>query len=463
MQFFVKFISLLSLISFANADQKLITRQYSAEAVYYIPDSHTNSKHPDKPFGKDSLKDPFDLEIMKRLLTYGITFPEGSSVKIHQKTKSFEMVNTEGNHEILNYLVQHHLIFNSDIRIKGKLELYEVNYNNDLLMKPSEVSLDLLSKKEGFKKVQEISLEGRNKHKISAKHSGLEIEIFPEINAQNLKGGFGVNLSLNEGQKSNGIQLQTSLQILANKPSIIQLWNNTGKKIFYAFLTFKFLDKGGNDFTPLKVTAPKLKRGNKNVRLYHITKEVDWSLSNDLIGGINGPKWNPFIRTLSVISSEEKIKITDKLVEAYLIENNHVHFSGQIIEIKGDLKAKDRYAGIRWEDIEAVPEDKRKVLTSFSSQVSKNKKLILRNSFANIEKEDEEFSIGEKLEISFSFYRKTVSVWLKYFRNPSRENASDALSIETSFTSYLDSKLILQIHRNEETNRFLVLYLGGKK
>ena len=444
-----------------NADQKLITKQYSAEAVYYIPDFDPDSKHPELFFDKDSLKAPFDLRIMKRLLAYGISFPEGSSVKIHQKTKSFEMVNTEGNHEILNYLVQHHFVYNSDIRINGKLELFEVDYDDDLLMSSSQVSLELLSKKEGFKKVQAIPLEGRNKHKISAKQSGLKIGILPEINAQTLKGGFDVELTLNEGRKLNEIQLLTSLQIKANKPSIIQLWNNKGEKIFYAFLTFKFLDKEGKDFKPLSVTASKLKQGDKNVRLYHISQNIDWYLSDDLIGGINEPKWNPFIKTLCVISSEDKVKIAERLIEEYLIENNHLHFSGQIIEISADLKAKDRYAGISWEEIQAVPKDKRKVLTSFSAQVSKNKKLIFNNGFADIEKEDLDFSTGEKLDLSFSFYRKTVSVLLKCFRNPSKENGSDAISIETSFTSYSDSKFILQIHRNEKTNKFLVLSCGG--
>ena len=70
--------------------EELISKEYSAKAVYYIPSIDKSESHPVKDFDKDSLKDPFEPEVFGIFFQVSILYhPTKNNSDMSKKDQSF--------------------------------------------------------------------------------------------------------------------------------------------------------------------------------------------------------------------------------------------------------------------------------------------------------------------------------------------------------------------------------------
>ena len=456
---FLKLFFFSAFIFSVAAENKIISREYPAESLYYISGMDPEDKHPYETYTANHLKGNFDRDLMRRLKSLGITFDEKSSIKVHRKKASIEFVNSEKNHQRLTYLIKNYEVFNKEISVETTVKIYEISgqENFSTLIK-NKLKLNKINDNKAIKLIDSFSLKSMNNKDGKYKSKSHELSLKAIVNAVSLEGTVSVNLTLDKGHNKNEIILKNSFSISERKSSCVFYTTNSGQ-FRCAVFTFKFKDVSGQKLEPLKAKPVKCERDAKEARFYKL-KDIDdikfvWSESDDLLSKLKpGYKWNAFTKTLYCFGKKEFHEKTARYIAEEKLAPQNLNFSVKVIDVKGVVPSK----GFTIDEFKKI-DDSKKILNYYlSSPVRTKKDFVFLNNYSLIKETEEEVYTGAKININIDADIFTLSPEFKIFRNLSSVSDGE-FNTELRYSAYPGKALLLQISGGDKTeySRFLVL------
>lgn len=460
-----KIIPILFFLSTVSAQEKMITREYSAEAVYYIPGMDLDDKHPEKPYSKDSLKDPFEISLIKRLKSMSVTFPEGSSIKVHRKKETIEFVNTEKNHQIILYLVQNHEIFHKDLIIESRVRVYDVSNMKSLREINKNLSPEKMSSLEGVKEIKSFHLKSSNNKEAKLKIKNSELSISARVNSLKLNGEFAIKLSLHKGEKDKELFIQTIFKASMDDPQLIFFSNNAGE-FKCAVFEFEFKSLNGQKLKALNIFEPKATYESSEVRLYKLPDVEDepgwsfiWRYKKDYTRvPKKGWKWNPYIKTLAFRGTAIQLAEADKKVSNSLQTTSNLYLTVKIIETKEKLNSDNQFKEVSLDDINKIPVSEKELKFLLNTPLLNKKELKFSNDYKSIGEPDDEIYKGTLFKTVIERVGAVLSQDFEFFQSLSDKPNEDETGIETRYNCYSGKPLVLQLSGgHQENSRFLIL------
>ena len=447
------------------AEEKMLTKEYSAEAVYNIPGMDVEDKHPERPYSKDSLKDPFEISLIKRLKSMSVTFPEGSSIKVHRKKETIEFVNTEKNHQRILYLVQNHEIYHKDLIIESRVRVYDISDMKSLKTINKNLSPGKIKSLDGVKEVKFFHLKSSNNKEAKLKIKNSELSISARVNSLKLNGEFAIKLSLDKGEEDKELFIQTTFKASMDDPQIFLFSNNKGE-FKCAVFEFEFKGLNGQKLKALKIFEPKAINESSEVRLYKLPDvegepgwRFTWRYKKDYTRvPKKGWKWNPYIKTLAFRGTASQLAEADKKVSNFLQTTSNLYLSVKIIETKEKLNSDNSFKGVSLDEINRVPDSKKKLTFLLNTPLLNKKELEFNNDYKIIEGPDDEICKGTLFKAVIERLGTVFSHDFEIFKNLSDKSNEDEIGTETRYNCYSGKPLVLQLSGgHQENSRFLIL------
>ncbi|MCM8541713.1 MAG: hypothetical protein NE328_15700 [Lentisphaeraceae bacterium] len=428
-----------------------------------------NDTHPESPYTKDSLKDPFEINLFKRSKSMGITFPAGSSIKIHRKKETIEFVNTAKNHERILYFVKNHEIYSRDLIIKSKVKVFDISDKKLLTKINKKFNSDEIKNLDGLKEVNSFLLKSFNNKEGKLKVENNELSVKATVNSLTLTGEFTVKLILDKGVQDKEIFFHTTFMASVNDPQTIFFSNNAGE-LKCAVFEFEFKELNGKRLKVLEVFAPKPQGEEKVIRLYKLLSVKDdyeldfiWKDNRGLVRQVkDGWKWNPHIKTLTFLGTKSMLAEADKEISKFLKLSSNLHLSVKIIDIKGEIVPKNPFLGMTLDEIKKISDSKKTLKFLLNASMINKKEIKFSNDYEIIENADNEMYKGTLFNASIVKAGAVICPDIKFFKKLSSASNEDELSFEIRYSVYSGKALVLQLSGDlQEHSRFLVLEVSS--